>query len=84
MGDRFAYLYSPADKFNFRALVDELSANGISLANPANGRMTALTADGDQIDITLVTLEKAVAKQKPLTFQCGCHVTQTSAVASDT
>ena len=69
MSDRFAYLYEPAGKFNLRTLVDEFSSKGITLANPANGRITALSGDGDQIDITLDTLETAVAKHDPLTFQ---------------
>ena len=69
MSDRFAYLYGPADKFILRALVDEFSCRGITLANPANGRVTALSEDGDQIDISLDMLEAAVTKQDPLTFQ---------------
>jgi len=49
--------------------VDEFSSKGITLANPANGRITALSGDGDQIDITVDTLETAVANHDPLTFQ---------------
>jgi hypothetical protein len=69
MSDRFAYFYGAAEKFNLRALVDDFSSKGITLANPANARITALSEDGDQIDITLDDLEIAVAKHDPLTFQ---------------
>jgi len=69
MSDRFAYLYEHANKFNLRILSDEFSSRGISLANPANGRITALSEDGDQIDITLDGLEAAITTHDPLTFQ---------------
>lgn len=69
MSDRFAYLYQPADKFRLGSLVGELSSRGITLENPVNGRVTALSEDGDQVDTTLDILERAVAKNEPLTFQ---------------
>lgn len=69
MSDRFAYLYGPVDRFNFRALLNYLSSTGITLSNPANGRVTALTPDGDQSDVTLDILSAAVSSQEPITFQ---------------
>ena len=69
MSDRFAYLYEHAKKFDLRTLVDEFSSQGISLANPANGQITALSEDGDQIAVTLDVLEAAINAHDPLTFQ---------------
>lgn len=69
MSDRYAYLYGSANKFDLHVLIDEFAARGITLRNPANGRMTALTEEGDQIDSTLGVLERAVANHDPLNFQ---------------
>lgn len=69
MSDRFAYLYEAAGKFSLGRLIEDFASRGITLKNPANGRVTALSEDGDQVDITLEILETAVAKHEPLTFQ---------------
>lgn len=69
MRHRFAYLYGPVETFNLRDLLNDLSFNGITLSNPANGRVTALTPDGDQVDVTLDLLAAAVSSADPITFQ---------------
>ena len=69
MRHRFAYLYGPVETFDLRALLNDLSLNGITLSNPANGRVTALTPDGDQVDVTLDFLSAAVSSADPITFQ---------------
>ena len=69
MMHRFAYLYGPVDSFDLRALLNYFSSSGITLSNPANGRITALTSDGEQADITLDMLSAAVSSQDPITFQ---------------
>lgn len=69
MRHRFAYLYEPVETFNLRGLLNDLSLNGITLSNPANGRVTALTPDGDQVDVTLDLLAAAVSSADPITFQ---------------
>lgn len=69
MMHRFAYLYALVDRFDLRALLNDLSLNGITLSNPANGRITVLTTNGDQVDFTLEMLIAAVSSRDPITFQ---------------
>jgi hypothetical protein len=69
MSDRFANLYQPLDKFDFRALVDDWSSHGITLENPATRRVSSLSPDGDQVDTSLEMLEATVLQHFPVTFQ---------------
>jgi len=66
---RFAYLYGLVETFNLPGLLHDLSLGGITLSNPANGRVTALTPDGDQVDVTLDLLTVSVSSGDSITFQ---------------
>ena len=69
MSDRFAYLYQPADKFDPLALLDGWASSGVLLKNPATGRTTLLSQDGEQVDMSVQKLVAAVSSHVDLTFQ---------------
>ena len=69
MSDRLAYLYQPADKFDPLALLDGWASSGVLLKNPASGRSTLLSQDGEQVDMSVQELVAAVSSHVDLTFQ---------------
>ena len=82
MSYRFAKFYQRVDKFNFRALVQEWSPEGVTLANPITHRITSLSDEGDQVETSPELLETALANGLPVTFQLwlagdtdiSCHI----------
>jgi hypothetical protein len=70
MSDRFAKVYQPLDKFDFRTLVHDWSSSEcIRLRNSATHRVTSISEVGDQVDTSLELLEAAVLDRLPVTFQ---------------
>lgn len=69
MSDRFAYLYQPADNFDPLALLDSWASSGVLLKNPATGRTTLLSQDGEQVDTSVQELVVAMSSHVDLLFQ---------------
>lgn len=69
MSDRFAYLYQPADNFDPLALLDGWESSGVVLKNPATGRRTSLSQDGEQVDMSVQEFVAAVSSHVDFMFQ---------------
>src|SRR6266498_5014392 len=69
MSDRFAKFYQPLDEFDFRALVNYWSSEGINLRNPLTHRVSSISVDGDQVETSSELLEATVSDRLPVTFQ---------------
>lgn len=69
MSNRFAFLYQPADTFDTLTLLESWASSGVSMENPATGRTTRLSEDGDQVDISKPELVTAMSSHEDLTFQ---------------
>ena len=69
MSDRFAKFYQPEDKLDFRALMNDWSAECITLQNPATRRITTISGDGDQVETSPESLEVTVSSRLPVIVQ---------------
>ena len=69
MSDRFAYLYQPSDKFDPLTLLNTWASNGVLLKNPATGRTTLLSQEGEQVDLSVQELVAAMSDHVEFTFQ---------------